>query len=256
MVQPGRTPLHIQLADIIRDQIKTGAFRPGDQLPTENELMRQHDLSSSTVRQAVLSLVREGLLFRRAGKGTFVAKRHIGRDLLSFSGFSEEAVARGFRPGTRQAKVAWGPANNTVAAALSIAPGDRVLTVERLRTIDDEVVALEVVSLPEALGVQLERFNLADISLTAALESDLHIALVRAKQDIRGGIARGALAKALDAQGGSAVLEIDRTAFDGGDAPVYFSASVYRADRYIYTGWIERKPNVAGQARQLSAKGR
>lgn len=256
MVQSGRTPLHIQLADIIREQIEAGTFRPGDQLPTENELMREHDLSSSTVRQAVLSLVREGLLFRRAGKGTFVAKRHIGRDLLSFSGFSEEAVARGFRPGTRQAKVMWVPASNTVATALSIAPGDRVLTIERLRTIDDEVVALEVVSLSETLGGRLERFNLADTSLTVVLEEDLRISLVRAKQDIRGGIARGALAKALDVPGGSAVLEIDRTAFDGNDAPVYFSASVYRADRYIYTGWIERKPNAAAQPRQLSAKGK
>jgi len=256
MVQPGRTPLHIQLADIIREQIETGTFRPGDQLTTETELMRQHDLSSSTVRQAVLSLVREGLLFRRAGKGTFVAKRHIGRDFLSFWGFSEEAVARGFRPGTRQVKVTWVPASNTVANALSIQPGDRVLTVERLRTIDEEVVALEVVSVPQELGAQLQRFNLGDISLTAALEEDLRISLVRAKQDIRGGIARGTLAKALDVPSGSAVLEIDRTAFDGSDAPVYFSTSAYRADRYIYTGWIERKSNAAALPRQLSAKGK
>ncbi|MER8957307.1 GntR family transcriptional regulator, partial [Mesorhizobium sp. M0833] len=109
MIRPGRTPLHIQLADIIRSQIESGVFNPGDQLPTEMELMKQHELSSSTVRQAVLALVGEGLLYRRAGKGTFVAKRHKGRDLLTFSGFSEEALARGFQPGTRQMTLHWRP---------------------------------------------------------------------------------------------------------------------------------------------------
>ncbi|RUV55297.1 GntR family transcriptional regulator, partial [Mesorhizobium sp. M5C.F.Ca.IN.020.29.1.1] len=41
MIQPGRTPLHIQLADIIRSQIESGVFNAGDQLPTEMELMKQ-----------------------------------------------------------------------------------------------------------------------------------------------------------------------------------------------------------------------
>lgn len=254
MVQPGRTPLHIQLADIIRTQIETGIFHPGDQLPTEMELMRQHDLSSSTVRQAVLSLVREGLLFRRAGKGTFVAPRHIGRDLLSFSGFSEEAVARGFRPGTRQTKVEWRNADSVVSTALGIELGKSVLTIERLRTIDDEVVALEIVSMSATLGRQVEAFDLTDVSLTVTLEDRLGITLVRAKQDIRAGIARGKLAKALDIPNGSAVLEIDRTALTGADTVVYFSSSAYRADRYIYTGWIERKPNLAAAPRQLVAR--
>ncbi|WP_446720454.1 GntR family transcriptional regulator [Mesorhizobium sp. 131-2-5] len=68
-IRPGRTPLHIQLADIIRSQIESGVFSAGDQLPTEADLMKQHELSSSTVRQAELALVGEGLLYRRAGKG-------------------------------------------------------------------------------------------------------------------------------------------------------------------------------------------
>ncbi|RVD44738.1 MAG: GntR family transcriptional regulator [Mesorhizobium sp.] len=132
MIRPGRTPLHIQLADIIRSQIESGVFSAGDQLPTEMELMRQHELSSSTVRQAVLALVGEGLLYRRAGKGTFVAKRHIGRDLLTFSGFSEEAVARGFRPGTRHVTVDWRSADAALAAALNVPTDENVLTIDPL----------------------------------------------------------------------------------------------------------------------------
>ncbi|RWM42185.1 MAG: GntR family transcriptional regulator, partial [Mesorhizobium sp.] len=236
MIQPGRTPLHIQLADIIRSQIESGVFNAGDQLPTEMELMKQHELSSSTVRQAVLALVGEGLLYRRAGKGTFVAKRHIGRDLLTFSGFSEEAVARGFRPGTRHVTVGWRPAD-AVAAALDVPTDESVLTIERLRTIDDEVLAVETVSFVAAIGRHMEKFDLADTSFTEILEQHLGVPLARAKQEIRAGTARARLAKALDVSSGTAVLQIDRTAFDTADRVIYFSSSSYRADRYIYTGW-------------------
>ncbi|MER8983619.1 GntR family transcriptional regulator [Mesorhizobium sp. M0870] len=251
MIRPGRTPLHIQLADIIRSQIESGVFNAGDQLPTEMELMKQHELSSSTVRQAVLALVGEGLLYRRAGKGTFVAKRHIGRDLLTFSGFSEEAVTRGFRPGTKHVMVDWHPADALVAAALNVPTDENVLTIERVRTIDDEVVAVETVSFVAAIGLLMEKLDLADTSLTEILERQLGVALARARQEIKAGVARAKLAKALDVSSGAAVLQIDRTAFDATDQVIYFSSSSYRADRYIYTGWIERTSASITQPRQL-----
>ncbi|RWB94137.1 MAG: GntR family transcriptional regulator [Mesorhizobium sp.] len=255
MIQPGRTPLHIQLADIIRSQIESGVFNAGDQLPTEMELMKQHQLSSSTVRQAVLTLVGEGLLYRRAGKGTFVAKRHIGRDLLTFSGFSEEAVARGFRPGTRQMTVHWRPAD-TVAAALNVPTDENVLTIERVRTIEDEIVAVETISFVAAIGRLMEKLDLADTSFTEILEQRLGVPLARAKQEIRAGIARAKLAKALDVSSGTAVLQIDRTAFDTADRAIYFSSSSYRADRYIYSCWIERKSVSIAQPRRLIGRSR
>ncbi|MGX9182183.1 GntR family transcriptional regulator [Mesorhizobium sp. BHbdii] len=252
MVQQGRAPLHIQLADIIRTQIESGGFKAGDQLPTEMELMKQHDLSSSTVRQAVLALVGEGLLYRRAGKGTFVAKRHIDRDLLTFSGFSEEAVARGYRPGTRHMAVNWCPADAVIAAALDVQADESVLTIERVRTIDDEVVALETVSFVAAIGRLMEKLDLANASFTEILEQHLGVPLARAKQEIRAGIARKKLAKALDVSSGAAVLQIDRTAFDASDRVIYFSSSSYRADRYNYSCWIERKS--VSQPRRLVAR--
>lgn len=255
MIQPGRAPLHIQLADIIRSQIESGVYNAGDQLPTEMELMKLHELSSSTVRQAVLTLVGEGLLYRRAGKGTFVAKRHIARDLLTFSGFSEEAVARGFRPGTRHMTAHWRPAD-AVAAALNVPTHESVLSIERVRTIDDEVVAVETVSFVAAIGRLIENLDLADTSFTEILEQQLGVPLARAKQEIRAGIARAKLAKALDVSSGTAVLQIDRTAFDTADRVIYFSSSSYRADRYIYSCWIERNIASIPQPRRLIGRSR
>ena len=66
-------PVYYQLKVLIQSQIETGELRPGDKVPTEAELCERYDISRTPVRQALLELVREGLLTRRAGRGTFVA---------------------------------------------------------------------------------------------------------------------------------------------------------------------------------------
>jgi GntR family transcriptional regulator len=65
-------PRYAQLADLLRGRIARGQLRPGDQMPTLEELMREFDVARVTVRQAVELLAREGLLSAQQGRGTFV----------------------------------------------------------------------------------------------------------------------------------------------------------------------------------------
>jgi len=66
-----RIPLYVQLADTIREQIKTGEIKIGDMLPSENEMIKRYSVARLTVREALGVLVNEGLLEKRHGKGTF-----------------------------------------------------------------------------------------------------------------------------------------------------------------------------------------
>jgi len=65
-------PIYHQLKMIIQEQVESGAWRPGDRIPTEKELCRLYGISRSPVRQALKELVYEGVLTRRPGLGTFV----------------------------------------------------------------------------------------------------------------------------------------------------------------------------------------
>ncbi|MCS7178151.1 MAG: extracellular solute-binding protein [Anaerolineae bacterium] len=67
-------PLYHQLKTLIREQIESGLWRPGDRIPTEEELCRIYGISRSPVRQALKELVYEGVLVRRPGAGTFVSE--------------------------------------------------------------------------------------------------------------------------------------------------------------------------------------
>jgi DNA-binding GntR family transcriptional regulator len=66
------TPLYTQLADILREMIKSGELQPRSALPSESYLQQQHGVSRGTVRMAVSVLRDEGLVVTIGGRGTFV----------------------------------------------------------------------------------------------------------------------------------------------------------------------------------------
>ncbi|CAM3486276.1 GntR family transcriptional regulator [Marinicrinis lubricantis] len=68
-------PKYMQLKQEIISWIGAGQYKPGDQLPSENEITEQFQISRQTVRQALGELVQEGWLYRMHGKGTFIAER-------------------------------------------------------------------------------------------------------------------------------------------------------------------------------------
>jgi len=78
-----QTPKYMQLKDRLLSWIASGQYRPGDKLPSENELAEQYGLSRQTVRQAIGELVQEGWLVREQGKGTFVGRQSPERRVSS-----------------------------------------------------------------------------------------------------------------------------------------------------------------------------
>lgn len=66
-------PLYLQLAAVLKRRIACGEWPPGRQIPTLEELTQQFGVARVTARQAVGTLEQEGLIWRKQGKGTFVA---------------------------------------------------------------------------------------------------------------------------------------------------------------------------------------
>lgn len=246
-------PLHIQLAQRLRDEIASGALKPGDQLPTEKDLVARYGLSSSTVRQAVLTLAAEGRLYRRAGKGTFVNAPSIWRDPLSFSGFSEEMLAAGHQPGSVLIRARFVKATLSTERLMGdTQQSSQVFEVARVRTNDGVAVAVEEVYYPAWIGEELARRDLRDVSLTSLLEEEFGLRLTRALQTIAAMSAGARLARLLEVRRGSPLLRIERTAYLEDGRLCHGSRAFFRSDRYSYRGWITRRrpegPPVAATA--------
>ncbi len=69
-------PVYLQLKDLLQNQIEQGVYLSHQQLPSERHLCQYHSLSRMTVRKALQQLIADGFAYTRAGKGTFVSKKH------------------------------------------------------------------------------------------------------------------------------------------------------------------------------------
>ena len=78
-----RTPKYMLIKNEFVQKIESGYYRPGDLIPSDNELMRTLNVSKSTITQALKCLEAEGYIIRQQGKGTFVADR--SKDKINLS---------------------------------------------------------------------------------------------------------------------------------------------------------------------------
>lgn len=87
--------MYQQMRQDILARIRRGEFKPGDRLPSENQVCEEYSVSVTTARRAFLELVKEGVVQRRAGVGTIVAP-HVRRVRLAFVsvGYLGESMRR------------------------------------------------------------------------------------------------------------------------------------------------------------------
>jgi GntR family transcriptional regulator len=183
-------PLYIQVKEVMLDEIISGQYRPHDRLPSERELSTRFDVSRMTVRQALLDLVRDGAIYARVGKGTFVAAPKIDQQLRTLTSFSQDVRSRGGEPTSRVLEARETVASPEVAAALRLATGAPVLVLSRLRLADGVPLAIETTNLPLALCPDLfHDHNFAVESLYQVLRSDYGIEPAQGEQVIEAGLA-------------------------------------------------------------------
>lgn len=116
------------------EKIKSKEWEPGYMIPTEKELCEQFQVSRPTMRSALSILVNQGYLERVKGKGSFVSSPKVLEEATVFrESFSRGLIERGMEVQTEVLEQRVMEADETVADALMIQPGDEVLKLVRLR---------------------------------------------------------------------------------------------------------------------------
>lgn len=221
-----REPLkHVQVREYVRDLVSDA--EPGTPAPSERELVQVFGVARMTVRQAMDTLVAEGLLERIPGRGTFVAKprNEVGR-LLSYTG---EMQRRGLHAESQTILARREQAGPGVARALELTEGDAVIHWKRLRRADGQPMCVEDAYLNEVL---LPGF------LQSGMPTSLYQALAMrglrptwAEDSITADVPTAEEAQALEIPLGTPVLRVARRAV-ADDRVVEVSRSVYRSDRF------------------------
>ena len=224
-----RTPLYLQLARNLRDHIASGEIDPGSALPSERDLSEMTGMSRVTVRKGIDQLIEEGVLFRKQGSGTFVARR-IEAPNSALSGFSDDARSRGENPGVIWMIKSYASPTEEEATALGIAPSAKVVRLGRVRLSGGEPLAIEHAVVPAEFLPDLDQ--LGD-SLYAALEMN-DARPVSGKQKIRASLATPTEAGILCIEERAEILRIERLTRLANGRAVEFTRSAYRGDRYDF----------------------
>lgn len=234
MLSESPIPLYYQVANVLRHGILDGAYQPGERLGTEAEMCERFGVSRITLRQALDTLGREGLIQRRRGVGTFVATVLPQVASISFTGYLEDLFAQTQLTTANDVQIDRVPADEIVARALGVEDATTVVRIERVRWLSGEPLAHTVSYLPVVVGAEITADDLRQQSLMFLLEHKLEVRLEEAIQSIRAVLASAEMAGKLAIQEGAALLQVERTARAAG-RPVEFVLTHYRGDRYEYT---------------------
>ncbi|WP_047980196.1 GntR family transcriptional regulator [Ornithinibacillus contaminans] len=234
-------PIYYQLEEEIKSMIHHKQLKPGDLLPSEREYAEKYAISRMTVRQAISNLVKEGLIYRQKGKGTFVADKKIEQDLSGLTSFSEDMRNRGLIPSNQLISFDFIPATEQLADILMIASGDMICKIKRVRLADEEPVALETVYTPQNVIGDMNYQDFSE-SFYDYVEKKLHFKIGFGHQTIEAALASDEERAHLHIQKGSPVLVMQRTTYlqDEQQTPIEYVTSTYRADKYKFKMKMKR----------------
>ncbi len=225
-------PYYIQLIEMLKEKINQDELKPGDQIPSEPELCEMYGISRTVVRQALKEMEYEGLIYRRKGKGTFVAEPKISESLVQkLTGFYQDMVERGHTPVTKVLRQEMEPANAKVARHLGLETGAPVFALERLRFVEDVPIVLVTTYLPQELVSELVDYEFSDKSLYGVLENELNLVLSHGRRWIEAVAANEREAELLQVDECDPLVMLESVTHLEDGTPIEYFHAVHRGDR-------------------------
>lgn len=224
-----RSPLYLQIAEILRQDLDRGVWNVGELLPTISELSKKYSVAKITVRQAVKILEEEGLLESRRGRGTTVlsppptrARLHLGTRLSTLADHY-----RGDKPALelledRDADVQGAPLIGTLSDG-----GYHLL--RRTHTRDGETYCVISIYFEKDMFARHEAEFRTQLALPVLVDSN-DIDVARARQSLTIGRCDFDTAGLLKLAVGDPIVEVRRVICDAQDRVIYLADVTYRSD--------------------------
>jgi GntR family transcriptional regulator len=221
-------PLYHQLKTLIQKKIETGRLLPHEPIEPEWELSKRHQISRTTVRQAMKELEKDGLIYRKQGKGTFVSGPKISQRFVTMTSFTEECIAKGLRPSARLLEAKLVSANLVTARELGVKKGEKVIHLHRLRFADAKPVGLNLSCVPYRLCPNLLEEDLTEKSLYRIIEDKYGVKITKVKRIMESVQADDRISKILRVKVGDPILKIEGVAYLKDGQPIDCFIEYYR----------------------------
>lgn len=216
------------IAADVADRILRDEFDPECPLPSEHALAADYGVARGTIRHALTQLREQGVVDARPGSRWRVRAAEQSQDPGRLDSFAQWARARGLEPGGQVVATDELPATVVERRRLRAEPGDRVLHVTRLRSLDGRDVMVERSTYPAWMAAIIRSMPDWQSSVAAAMEDRFGVTIASAESTIDAVAASTADAALLGVAEGTPLLRVQRSSADAAGRPVELGD-----DRYV-----------------------
>jgi GntR family transcriptional regulator, N-acetylglucosamine utilization regulator len=237
-------PKYWRISQDVIAEIRSGRLKPGDRVPSENELISRYGVSNTTARKAHQELERGGWAVRIKARGTFVQKGAVERSADRILSFTKNMLQAGRRPSTEvlDASVRRRPQSLVLHGRTYTLRGP-VCSIERLRRADGVPMMRETRSISLALCPGIDEADLSG-SLYDIYESRYGLQLDEVHQMLSAVILEGEQLDWFGLRSAVPAFLVEGVTFCGKELILEMERSVYRGDMYRFL--VTAGPNEAG----------
>jgi DNA-binding GntR family transcriptional regulator len=220
---------YLAVRDYIAARISDGEFAMGSKLPSERQLQEALERNRGTIRDALLQLEGEGLIYRQSRSGWYVSGRRVRYDPTRPAGFMTYVAAQGRVPATQTLSVEVVPASSWIAECLAIKPGKASYFIRRMRSVDQRPVLVEHLYVNPTLLPGLIEHSL-DGSMTELIRREYGITVARMEIDMSPCLLPETQAQALRVAPGTPGLYLTRRSLDADERVVEYNQEYWMHD--------------------------
>ncbi len=203
-------PQYRKLYELLRKHIVEGVYEEGSLLPSENELCAAYEMTRPTVRHALDSLVKDGLILKKQGKGSIVRKTPKNIGILSISGTASAVGVRYLKTDILQKPMIKTWPENFSFELSELEKESGCIYMERLRFVDDEPVFYDINHLPNIYLPRITNRSFENRSLFEILRKNYQIEILGGEQQLKAVMPDRQIKKLLKLKPGQPVLHIER----------------------------------------------
>lgn len=224
-------PLKTQLEEIFRTNIEEGIWLPNQQILSENEFSRQFGISRMTVRNVIIKLVQEGLLYTVPGKGTYVGEPKLLSRPLWEMGLCGQLEEQGVATVTKVLSCSLLPAPDKIAQKLQLKQQTPIWEIKRVRFVRNKPLSLHIAYINQADFPGLADKDLVGRQLCHIIEEDYHFPIIRINETIEIKKADSFESEVLDIPYEEPLLLIDETVFTDDEKPIEVTTVCFKGDK-------------------------
>lgn len=232
-------PYYMQIYNELKSRIDSMMYRPGEILPSENELVEEFNVTRVTIRNAIKKLKDEGIIRTEKGKGSFVNQPKLIQSLDRIYSFGKDIDEQGYNLEREVLEIYKEIPDSYIKKHLQLQEGELVIAIKAVRKLEDKPVIIQMSYIPLKVVPDVTISDLKSNTIYNVFETKYNIKLLKAKEYLDPIAADEWCSNALGIDIGNLLFLTERITYAAEEIPVEYRKCYIRSDKFRFSVELE-----------------